>query len=47
MVTPSTMSPYFSRPATSVMIGIEYGSHSARSVFGPTFWPSRTSIFAP
>ena len=36
-------SPYFTRPATSVMIGIEYGSHSARSLFASTFSPSRTS----
>jgi hypothetical protein len=29
MVTPSMMSPYFTVPATSVRIGMAYGSHSA------------------
>jgi hypothetical protein len=31
MVTPSTRSPYFAWPLTSVKIGIANGSHSARS----------------
>ena len=36
IVTPSTMSPYFTMPPTSVRIGIANGSHSARSVPGLT-----------
>ena len=40
IVTPSTMSPYFTTPPTSVRIGIANGSHSASSLAGSTCLPS-------
>ena len=42
IVTPSTMSPNFTMPPTSVRIGIANASHSARSCPALTLSPSAT-----
>ena len=47
IVTPSSMSRYTSLPATSVRIGVVYGSHSTSTWPAVAFFPSRTLILAP